>query len=133
MITGKWTTLTRDCNKFVAIFDEHARLGGENDSTWLDRYYKTFAENWGFAFVHYEVWDVLKNHHKRRGVKAVVSERRVRTVEDIEEPNELFQGDTIPHQPGKTMPSKIQRSDSSRSARSSSTRREAFKNWSKKN
>ncbi|GKF09419.1 hypothetical protein Tco_0043643, partial [Tanacetum coccineum] len=52
-------------------------------------------------------WDVLKNHHKWRGVKAVVPGRRVRTAEDIEEPNELFRGDTIPHPPGKPMPSKI--------------------------
>ncbi|GKD58825.1 hypothetical protein Tco_1296334 [Tanacetum coccineum] len=99
----------------------------------VDNFYTRLLKIRGLHFVHYEAWDVLKNHHKRRGVKAVVSERRVRTVEDIEEPNELFQGDTIPHQPGKTMPSKIQRSDSSRSARSSSTGREAFKNWSKKN
>ncbi|GJY90380.1 hypothetical protein Tco_0505576 [Tanacetum coccineum] len=37
MITGKWTTLSRDCNKFVAIVDGHAQLSGENDSPWLVR------------------------------------------------------------------------------------------------
>ncbi|GJU33008.1 hypothetical protein Tco_1176597 [Tanacetum coccineum] len=41
MITGKWTTLTCDCNKFARIVKEHARLSGENDSTWLVLCYKT--------------------------------------------------------------------------------------------
>ncbi|GJR21345.1 hypothetical protein Tco_0969872 [Tanacetum coccineum] len=58
MITGKWTTLTRDCNKFVAIVDENARLSGENDSTWQARCYKTFVQLWGSPFVHYDAWDV---------------------------------------------------------------------------
>ncbi|GJZ65189.1 hypothetical protein Tco_0621885, partial [Tanacetum coccineum] len=108
MITKKWTTLTRDCNKFARIVEENARLSGENDSTWLARCYKTFSNNWGFAFVHYEAWDVLKKHHKWCGVKFVVPERRVGTAEDIEESNELFRGDTIPRPPGKLRPTKSQ-------------------------
>nr|GEY38237.1 hypothetical protein [Tanacetum cinerariifolium] len=63
----------------------------------------------------------------RRGVKAIVPERRARTAKDIEEPNELFQGDTIPRPLGKPRPTKSQKSDSSQSARSSSTGGEAFK------
>ncbi|GJS44208.1 RNA-directed DNA polymerase, eukaryota, reverse transcriptase zinc-binding domain protein [Tanacetum coccineum] len=66
-----------------------------------------------FAFIHYEVWDVLKNHRKWRGVKVVVLGRRIRTAEDIEEPNEQFRGDTIPHLPSKLRPTKSQKSDSS--------------------
>ncbi|GKG07480.1 hypothetical protein Tco_0330449, partial [Tanacetum coccineum] len=81
----------------------------------------------GFTFIHYEAWDVLKNHHKWRGVKAVVLERRVRTIKDNEEPNELFRGDIIPRPPIKPNPSKSQKSNSSRSTGSSSTRGEAFK------
>ncbi|GJT35648.1 hypothetical protein Tco_0926067 [Tanacetum coccineum] len=104
MITRKWTTLTRDCNKSVAIVDEHGRLSGENDSTWLARCYKTFAE-----------------------LGAIVPERRVRTAEDFEEPNELCRGDTVPRPPGKPRPSKSKKLDSSRSTRSSSTGGEAFK------
>ncbi|GJR61227.1 hypothetical protein Tco_1503389 [Tanacetum coccineum] len=68
MITGKWTTFARDCNNFARIVEEHARLSA---------------------------WDVLKNHHKRRGVKAIILGRSVRTADDIEEPDELFRGDTI--------------------------------------
>ncbi|GJY11502.1 probable phospholipase A2 homolog 1 [Tanacetum coccineum] len=41
MVTEKWTTLTRDCNKFARIVEENVRLSGENDSTWLARCYKT--------------------------------------------------------------------------------------------
>ncbi|GKD77843.1 hypothetical protein Tco_1340464 [Tanacetum coccineum] len=108
MVTRKLTTFTRDCNKFAAIVDEHALLSGENDSTWLARCYRRFSETWVFAFIHYEAWDVLKNHHKWHGVKAVVPERCVRTVEDIEEPNELFRGVTIPRPPCKPRPSKSQ-------------------------
>ncbi|GJW11395.1 hypothetical protein Tco_1577222 [Tanacetum coccineum] len=113
MIAGNWTILIHDCNKFVGIVEEHARLSGENDSTWLARCYKTFFENYRFAFVHYEAWDVLKNHRKWRGVKVVVLGRRIRTAEDIEEPNEQFRGDTIPRLPGKLRPTKSQNSDSS--------------------
>nr|GEW17680.1 hypothetical protein [Tanacetum cinerariifolium] len=83
MVMGKWTTLTRDCNKFTAIVDKHSWLSGENDSTWLARCYKTFAETWGFAIIHYEAWNVLKNHHIWRGVKAVVPERRIHSKTHI--------------------------------------------------
>ncbi|GJY83191.1 hypothetical protein Tco_0496567 [Tanacetum coccineum] len=106
MITGKWTTLTRVCNKFAVIVDKNARLSGENDSTWQARCYKTFFQLWGSPFVHYDTWDVLKDHHKWRGVKVVKPGRRVRTTEDLEEPNELFRDDTIPRPPGKPRPSK---------------------------
>nr|GEV26737.1 early light-induced protein 2, chloroplastic-like [Tanacetum cinerariifolium] len=71
---------------------EHAWLSGENDSTWLARCYKTFSENYLYVFTHYEAWDVLKNHDKWHGVKAIVPKIHVRTTEDIEELNELFQG-----------------------------------------
>nr|GEV81347.1 reverse transcriptase domain-containing protein [Tanacetum cinerariifolium] len=71
------------------VVKEHAWLSGENDSTSLARCYKTFSENYLYAFTHYEAWDVLKNHYKWCGVKAVVPKRHVRTAEDIEEPDEL--------------------------------------------
>ncbi|GJV08605.1 hypothetical protein Tco_1346261 [Tanacetum coccineum] len=82
---------------------------------------RTFAKTWGFAFIHYEAWDVLKNHHKWSGVKADVPKKHVRIAEDIEESNELFQDDTISRPYGKPRPSKSQKSNSSRSAGSSST------------
>ncbi|GJR34653.1 hypothetical protein Tco_1210337 [Tanacetum coccineum] len=126
MITVKWTTLTHDCNKFAGIVEEHARLNGENDLTWLARCYKSF-ENYFYAFTHYEALEVLKNHHKWRGVKAFAPGRRVRTAEDIEEPNELFRGHTIPRPPDKPRPNKSLKCDSSRSTRSSSTGGDAFK------
>ncbi|GKC07043.1 hypothetical protein Tco_0998653, partial [Tanacetum coccineum] len=58
----------------------------------------------------------------------VVPGRRVRTAEDIEDTNELFRDDTIPRHPGKPKPTKSLKSDSSKSAGSSSTGKEAFKN-----
>ncbi|GJS23969.1 hypothetical protein Tco_0452601 [Tanacetum coccineum] len=48
---------------------------------------------------HGSAWGVLKDHHKWRGVKAVVPGRCVRTTEDIEDPN-----DTISRPPGKCIP-----------------------------
>ncbi|GJX42922.1 hypothetical protein Tco_0259598 [Tanacetum coccineum] len=45
-VNTNWTTLTRDCNKFVRVVDEHARLSGGNDSACLVRCYKTFNETW---------------------------------------------------------------------------------------
>nr|GEY88145.1 hypothetical protein [Tanacetum cinerariifolium] len=129
MITGKWTTLTRACSKFTAIVEKNARLSGENDSTWQAHSYKAYVQIRGSPFVHYNAWDFLKDHHKWGSVKAVRLERCVRTAEYLEELNELFRDDTIPRPPGKPMPSKSQRSDSSRPTRSSSTGKgpEAFK------
>ncbi|GJT79245.1 hypothetical protein Tco_1376257 [Tanacetum coccineum] len=72
-------------------------------------------------------WDVLKDHHKWRGAKVVVPGRRIRTDDDIEESNELFQNDTIPRPPGKLSPSKSQRSDSTKSAGSLSSRETSLK------
>ncbi|GJT95973.1 hypothetical protein Tco_1091491 [Tanacetum coccineum] len=90
MITGKWTSLTRDCNKFAGIFAQLEQLSGENDSTWLTRCYKRIRETRGGACAHYETWDVLKDHHKWGGAKVVVLGRRVHTDDDVEEPNKLF-------------------------------------------
>nr|GEV37482.1 hypothetical protein [Tanacetum cinerariifolium] len=68
-------------------------------------------------------------HNKWCGVKSVGPGRRVCTVWDLEESNELFQDDTILRPPGKLRPSKSQRSHSSRSEGSSLTGKgsEAFK------
>ncbi|GJV92492.1 hypothetical protein Tco_1540305 [Tanacetum coccineum] len=55
------------------------------------------------------------------------SGRHVCVAEDIKEPNELFRDDTLPRPPGKPMHSKSQKFDSSKSAGSSSTGKEAFK------
>ncbi|GJR89409.1 hypothetical protein Tco_0213420 [Tanacetum coccineum] len=76
--------------------EESVRLSGENDLTWQANCYKTYAQLWGSPFVHYDALDVLKDHQKWRGLKAVRPGRRVRTIEELEEPNELFQDDTIP-------------------------------------
>ncbi|GJU33803.1 ribonuclease H-like domain-containing protein [Tanacetum coccineum] len=42
------------------IVEEHARLSGKNDSMWLAGCYKTFSENYFYAFTHYEAWDGCK-------------------------------------------------------------------------
>nr|GEZ93409.1 hypothetical protein [Tanacetum cinerariifolium] len=101
MIARKWSILTRACNKFVAIVDENNRLSGENDSSWQSLCYKMFVQLCGTPFVHFHAWDVLKDHHKSRGVKSVKPKRRVRMAEDLEEPNEQFQDDKIPCPPAK--------------------------------
>ncbi|GJR57691.1 hypothetical protein Tco_1499853 [Tanacetum coccineum] len=67
------------------------------------------------------------NSKKNFSPKAVVPGRRIRTTKDIEESNELFRGDTIQRSPGKPKLSMSQKFDSSRSAGSSSTGGEAFK------
>nr|GEU44077.1 HAD-like domain-containing protein [Tanacetum cinerariifolium] len=126
MITGKWTTLTRDCNKFAAIVAQYERLSGENESTWVTRCYKHFQEIWGFAFVHHEAWEVLKGHSKWRDTKAFVPERRVRADDDVEDPNELFRNDPQPCPLDKPRLSKSKKSDSTKMVGSSSSR-EAFK------
>ncbi|PWA69252.1 hypothetical protein CTI12_AA296500 [Artemisia annua] len=126
MMTGKWTTLQGACNKFAGVVEENERLSGENDSKHLNRCYTIFKELWGYAFTHHEAWEVLNDHSKWRGVKTVKPERRVQGLDDIEEPNELFQDDAIPRPPGKPRPSKNAKSDSTHSAASSSSR-EAFK------
>ncbi|GKA96846.1 hypothetical protein Tco_0818941 [Tanacetum coccineum] len=69
----------------------------------------------------------LKDHHKWRGAKAVVPGRRLRTADDVKEPNELSQDDTIPRPSGKPRPSKSQKSDSSKSLGSSSKGKEALR------
>nr|GEV61104.1 ubiquitin carboxyl-terminal hydrolase 17-like [Tanacetum cinerariifolium] len=62
----------------------------------------------GFVFSHYEAWEVLKNHHKWHGAKAVVPERRFRMTDEVEETNKLFRDDTKPRPHGKSKYSKSQ-------------------------
>ncbi|GJW34559.1 probable trehalase [Tanacetum coccineum] len=66
----------------------------------------------------------LTHNLSRKKVAVVMNKASAKgqcKAEDIEDPNELFHDDTIPHPPGKQMPTKSQKSDSSKSARSSST------------
>ena len=59
------------------------------------------------------------------GCQSRCSGRRVCTVDDVEEPNEIFQNDPRPLPPGKLRPSKSKKSDSTRPPNKPS--REAFK------
>ena len=55
IVTGKWTRLNGDCQKFNAIYKHLQRRSGENDSDYLENSKTIFEQRFGgrsFQYVH---------------------------------------------------------------------------------
>ncbi|GJQ94654.1 hypothetical protein Tco_0005793 [Tanacetum coccineum] len=65
MMTGKWTRMHGDCQRFNAIYKHLTRKSGENDADLVENAKTTYMERYGnkkFQYVH--VWNILKNYPK---------------------------------------------------------------------
>jgi hypothetical protein len=65
MLTGKWSTINGDCQKFKAIYKHLQRRSGENEHDHIEIAKTSFDERFGsrgFTYVH--VWEILKLYLK---------------------------------------------------------------------
>ena len=65
MLTGKWTRLNGDCQKFNGIYKHLQRRSGETEHDHVENAKANFEQRFGtrgFTYVH--VWEILKNYPK---------------------------------------------------------------------
>ncbi|GJW86377.1 glutathione S-transferase T3-like protein [Tanacetum coccineum] len=108
MMTGKWTRMHGDCQRFNAIYKHLTRKSGESDADLVENAKTTYMERYGnkkFQYVH--VWNILKNYPKWNA------------AEPIDEDNlqELFGPDPRERPAGKQRASKKQKSVDTSSTR----------------
>jgi hypothetical protein len=65
MLTGKWTRMNGDCQKFNAIYKHLVRRSGENEHDQINNAKVSFAERFGArGFTYEHVWEFLRNYPK---------------------------------------------------------------------
>ncbi|GJX14051.1 methylesterase 10-like protein [Tanacetum coccineum] len=119
MLTGKWTPMNRDVQKFNSIYDQTKLLSGENEDDMFARVLIFFKDQTGREFTHRSAWLFLKNKFKWKNPESTQARRSRGRVTEEEEP-EMFGADAIPRPPGAPRKAKVQRSSSSTSATSGS-------------
>ncbi|GJU88280.1 hypothetical protein Tco_1300703 [Tanacetum coccineum] len=83
MITGKWTPMNRDVEKFNTIVCETALMSGENDKDFMERCHMLFKRTWKNDFKHSAAWNFLKDKHKWKNPDSTNARRnRLRVTEE---------------------------------------------------
>ncbi|GKC61041.1 hypothetical protein Tco_1088639 [Tanacetum coccineum] len=106
MMTGKWTRMHGDCQRFNAIYKHLTRKSGENDADLVENAKTSYLERCGKKIQYPHVWNILKNYPKWNA------------AEPIDEDNleELFGPDPRERPAGKQRASKKQKSCDTSSA-----------------
>ncbi|GJS15091.1 hypothetical protein Tco_0409563 [Tanacetum coccineum] len=103
MLTGKWTRINGDCQKFNAIYDHLERKSGANEADHIEAAKITFAaqQPTGRKFQLEHCWRILKGHSKWDAPKPL----------DTEDHTEIFGPDVRPRPAGKNRPAKKTKSE----------------------
>ncbi|GJU59408.1 hypothetical protein Tco_1237174 [Tanacetum coccineum] len=65
MMTGKWTRMHGDCQRFNAIYKHLTRKSGESDAYLVENAKTSYKERYGNKKFQYDhVWNILKNYPK---------------------------------------------------------------------
>nr|GEU90468.1 putative reverse transcriptase domain-containing protein [Tanacetum cinerariifolium] len=64
MLTGKWTPMNHDVQKFNAIYNQTELLSGENEENLYTRVLTLFRDQHGVEFRHRDAWIFLKDKYK---------------------------------------------------------------------
>nr|GEW46458.1 glutathione S-transferase T3-like [Tanacetum cinerariifolium] len=99
-MTGKWTRMHGDCQRFNAIYKHLTRKSGESDADLIENAKTSYIERCGKKFQYDHVWSILNNYPKWNA------------AEPIEEDNlqELFGPDPRERPAGKQRAPKKQKS-----------------------
>ncbi|GJV15019.1 transposase, MuDR [Tanacetum coccineum] len=113
MLTGKWTRINGDCQKFNAIYKHHESKSGENEADHIEDAKVTFAAQYpkGIKFMLEHVWRILKGHSKWDASKPL----------DTKHHTEIFRPHVRPCPAGKTRPAKKTKSETTGSSRGSAS------------
>ncbi|GKD89993.1 hypothetical protein Tco_1365500 [Tanacetum coccineum] len=120
MLTGKWTPMNRDVQKFNSIYDQTKLLSGENEDDMFARVLIFFKDQTGREFTHRSAWLFLKNKFKWKNPESTQARRSRGRVTEEEEEQEMFGEDAIPRPPEAHRKAKVQHSSSSTSVTSGS-------------
>ncbi|GJZ68875.1 hypothetical protein Tco_0632425 [Tanacetum coccineum] len=103
MLTGKWTRINGDCQKFNAIYKHLERKSGENEADHIEAAKITFAaqQSTGRKYQLEHCWRILKGHSKWDALKPL----------DTEDHTEIFDPDVRPRPAGKNRPAKKTKSE----------------------
>ncbi|GJU01033.1 hypothetical protein Tco_1111371 [Tanacetum coccineum] len=99
MMTGKWSRINSDCQKFNAIYKHLTRKSGENEADHIENAKDTYMERSGnkkFQYIH--AWNILKSYPKWDAAKLI----------DEDDLAELFSLDTRARPAGQPRPPKKQ-------------------------
>ncbi|GKB70963.1 hypothetical protein Tco_0932375 [Tanacetum coccineum] len=72
MMTGKWSRINGDCQKFNAIYKHLTRKSEKNEADHIENAKDSYMEccdNKKFAYVH--VWNILKSYPKWDAAKPI--------------------------------------------------------------
>ncbi|GKE86479.1 hypothetical protein Tco_1560221 [Tanacetum coccineum] len=64
MMTGKWSRMHSDCQRFNAIYKHLTRKSGESDADLVENAKTSYIERCGRQFQYDHVWVILKNYPK---------------------------------------------------------------------
>ncbi|GJU19072.1 hypothetical protein Tco_1147038 [Tanacetum coccineum] len=108
MLTGKWSRINGDCQKFNVIYKHIQRKSGENEADHIEAAKITFAAQQpkGRKFQLEHAWHILKGHSKWDAPEPL----------DTEDHTEIFGPDTRPRPAGKTRPVKKIKSETTGSS-----------------
>ncbi|GJR80319.1 hypothetical protein Tco_0151104 [Tanacetum coccineum] len=105
MLTGKWTRINSDCQKFNAIYKHLERKSGENKADHIEAAIAA-QQLKGRKFQLEHCWRILKGHSKWDAPKPL----------DTEDHTEIFGPDVRPRPAGKTRLAKKTKSETTRSS-----------------
>ncbi|GJS65214.1 hypothetical protein Tco_0679778 [Tanacetum coccineum] len=111
MLTGKWTPMNANVQKFNQLVEEMLVHSGENGEYWMTRVEILFRTHTGENFKHKSAWLFLKGKYKWKNTESTLARRNHLRVSD-EEPNH-FGEDALPRPPGLQRIFKSQRSSNS--------------------
>nr|GEV77176.1 hypothetical protein [Tanacetum cinerariifolium] len=97
MLTGKWTPMNHDVQKFNAIYNQTELLSGENEENLYTKVLSLFRDQNNVEFRHREAWLFLKDKYKWTNPESTQARRTRGRVTGEDEPK-MFGDDVIPQQ-----------------------------------
>ncbi|GKC13560.1 hypothetical protein Tco_1010342 [Tanacetum coccineum] len=100
MVTGKWTRMHDDCQRFNDIYKNLNRKSGESDADLVENAKTAYIDRYGKKFLYPHVWNILKNYPKWDAAEPI----------DADNLEELFGPDPRERPAGKQRAPKKQKS-----------------------
>ncbi|GKC37296.1 glutathione S-transferase T3-like protein [Tanacetum coccineum] len=71
MVTGKWTRMHGDCQRFNGIYKHLNRKSGESDADLVENAKTAYIDRYGKKILYPHVWNILKNYPKWDAAKPI--------------------------------------------------------------
>ncbi|GJR46219.1 hypothetical protein Tco_1314322 [Tanacetum coccineum] len=71
MLTGKWTRMHGDCQRFNAFYKQANRKSGKNEADLIENVKTVYLKRVGKKFQYPHVWKILKEYPKRDAAEPI--------------------------------------------------------------